>query len=223
MERTVPLLTLMILTLLSVSLAIGTTTTSSLFQTSFELPYATQNETILSFTSPDAPLPQEPPHPEHQNPLNPIQLVRRQSNGCAQGYNSCANEGQQGAGLCCPPTAACSVDGSGHVGCCPYGALCTGVVSQQQSPGATPTSSTTGAVGGAAGPPSTSAAVTAQGGPTVIISGGQPGATEGSSGGGGAVFGASGSSASSIHLLQDMKMIFGGILGAVGLLGWQVW
>lgn len=54
------------------------------------------------------------------------ELVRRQSNGCVSGYNSCANLGA--AGLCCRSDSVCSADAAGHVACCPLNAACTGTI-----------------------------------------------------------------------------------------------
>ena len=211
------------LTLILVLNALAATTTSSeVFRTSFELPHPALNDTLPSFTTPDSPIPQESPDSDQQNPLYLNHLARRQSsNGCAQSYNSCANEGQQGADLCCPPTAACSVDSMGNVGCCPHGAACTGALAQQPPTATAITTSAAGggAAGGAVGPQSTSAQVTAQGGPTVIISGGQTGPTQG--GGGGAVFGAGASGGPGPE--EVMKGALAGVVGVVGVLGWLSW
>lgn len=55
-----------------------------------------------------------------------IELVKRQS-GCASGYSNCAGIGAPGS--CCKSNSqVCSADSSGHVGCCPVGAACTGTI-----------------------------------------------------------------------------------------------
>lgn len=53
-------------------------------------------------------------------------LLRRQSNACPSGYNSCAGLGAPG--LCCNTNSNCSPDMAGHVACCPRGAVCTGTI-----------------------------------------------------------------------------------------------
>ncbi|OCL15337.1 hypothetical protein AOQ84DRAFT_307415 [Glonium stellatum] len=63
------------------------------------------------------------------------ELVKRQSNGCVSGYDSCANLGA--AGLCCRSDSVCSADAAGHVACCPLNAACTGTIGG--GVGATPT------------------------------------------------------------------------------------
>ena len=54
------------------------------------------------------------------------EVVKRQSNGCVSGYDSCANLGA--AGLCCRSDSVCSADAAGHVACCPLNAACTGTI-----------------------------------------------------------------------------------------------
>ncbi|KAF2264536.1 hypothetical protein CC78DRAFT_568236 [Lojkania enalia] len=55
-----------------------------------------------------------------------LELVKRQSSGCASGYSPCSSLGNPG--LCCRSDSVCSADAVGHVACCPQGAVCTGTI-----------------------------------------------------------------------------------------------
>jgi hypothetical protein len=62
---------------------------------------------------------------DHNDTQHAIELLKRQG-GCSSGYTNCFNLGAPG--LCCKPESVCSADSAGHVGCCPVGAACTGLI-----------------------------------------------------------------------------------------------
>jgi len=55
-----------------------------------------------------------------------LELRKRQNNACPSGWQSCAY--MNAPGLCCRNDAICQQDYSGHVACCPQGAVCTGTI-----------------------------------------------------------------------------------------------
>ena len=85
------------------------------------------------------------------------------SNACASSYTQCPGM----PSLCCPSNSQCLPDAVGMVGCCPNGAACTGIVSQQTAPSTTPAPA--GAAGGGVATTSTAAA---QGSGQVSVLGG---------------------------------------------------
>ncbi|KAK6529302.1 hypothetical protein TWF281_008479 [Arthrobotrys megalospora] len=64
-------------------------------------------------------------------PNSPAQLFRRQNNNgnCAQNTHSCAPISYPA--FCCPNTARCALDNSGHIACCPNGITCVGTIAQE--------------------------------------------------------------------------------------------
>jgi hypothetical protein len=81
---------------------------------------------------------------------NASPLVRRQNDNCQNNGVSCSSLGDDADGICCPEDTICARDAAGNVGCCPYNAACTGVVSGGSSQ-ATTGSATASATGGGSG------------------------------------------------------------------------
>ncbi|KAF2842474.1 hypothetical protein M501DRAFT_1055172 [Patellaria atrata CBS 101060] len=95
---------------------------------------------------------------------NPLALLRRQSNECPSGYNSCAQIGA--VGFCCRDSTLCSPDQAGQIACCPEGAACTGTVGGF---GQTPQTSTlSGSLGGFVLPTTTGGGFTFETGPVTV-------------------------------------------------------
>ena len=141
------------------------------FEQVFILPPELNSTTSPSHASePNHASEHHPTYPDSPSPSPTIQaqlLDKRQSSGCSESYADCANQGQPG--LCCPTTAACSADQMGNVGCCAFGAACTGVV------GAAPTPTSSAAATTPAGPQT----VTVQGGESPAASASPPQGSEG--------------------------------------------
>jgi hypothetical protein len=126
----------------------------------------------------------QPHSPDPKHILEKRQTTTVANGGCPRSYSAC-NDGN--LGWCCATTAACSRDYVGNVGCCNYGAVCTGTI------GAPSTSTTTASTTQSTSTGTQSASTTTVNGATqtgagFIMVSGNPVATIG---GGGAVSGAS--------------------------------
>ncbi|KAF2018671.1 hypothetical protein BU24DRAFT_488757 [Aaosphaeria arxii CBS 175.79] len=55
-----------------------------------------------------------------------LELMKRQSGGCSQGYYACVN--LNAPGLCCRTNQICALDNANHVACCDQGSQCTGTI-----------------------------------------------------------------------------------------------
>ncbi|RAH62236.1 hypothetical protein BO85DRAFT_484247 [Aspergillus piperis CBS 112811] len=68
-----------------------------------------------------------------------LQLLRKRSDNCPSGYDSCTNLGY--SDICCADGSRCTRDAADNVACCPTGASCTGTLSETGNSGGGATSS----------------------------------------------------------------------------------
>ena len=163
---------------------------------------APQSSTSLTLLTNDLELRALPLSPRDPIPQNP----------CASSYSQCPGA----PSLCCPSNSQCLPDAQGMVGCCPHGAACTGVVSQQSSASTSSVSAGVGA--GAAGGgviTTTTTSAPAQGGGQASVLGGSLSAT--GSEGGATIFAAA--AQKRVHIDGDTSIACAGLAFGVAMGG----
>ena len=137
----------------------------------FEAPLPAFNVTLVSSDPQDASPQSTSTSLDNPLDLRSFPLIPRAPQGssslCASSYNQCPGM----PSLCCPTNTQCLPDAVGMVGCCPFGAACTGIASQQtqtQSQTAGASTSTGGAAAGGAAGGGVISTTSAQGGGQII-------------------------------------------------------
>jgi hypothetical protein len=155
-------------------------------------------------TTPVASTPSTQPH--LQDPKHIFNKRQTTTAYCPRSYSAC-NDGN--IGWCCPTTAACSRDWVGNVGCCNYGAVCTGTIGAPRTSTTTAsTTQTTSMVTQSASTTTVAGATQTGAGAGFIMVSGNPVATIGA---GGAVSGAA-------HLEGLVKWLVLSVCGILALI-----